>query len=118
MRERPVIATAIPKRRYQVGEFSASLLGEVESRDGRDYRYILAFVQLGHAEPLLYVCAEPSPPDQRSDGGYHLRLVNEAMSEVLDTSDRWGDIEAFSEQGLKVGAQVLGLQREQVVRLL
>jgi hypothetical protein len=37
---------------------------------------------------------------------------------VLDTSDRWGDIEAFAEQGLKVGAQVLGLQREQVVRLL
>lgn len=118
MREQPVIATAIPKRRYLVGEFSASLLGEIESRDGRDYRFILAFVQMGHTEPLLYMCAEPTPTHRRSDGRYHLRLVSEAMSEVVDTSDRWGDIEAFAEQGLKVGAQVLGLQREQVVRLL
>jgi len=118
MQQRPIIQTAIPQRRYQVGEFSASLLGEIESRDKRNYRYILAFVQMGHTEPILYVCAEQSPADKAEEGRYRLRLISEAMSEVLDTADCWGDLDAFSEQGLKLGAQALGLQREQVVRLM
>jgi hypothetical protein len=118
MRDRPIIQTAIPKRRYQVGEFSASLLGNIDSRDNRSYRYILAFVQMGHAEPTLYVCAEQSPGDKAGDARYQLRVVSEGMTEVLDTSDSWGDLDAFSDQGLKLGAQVLGLQREQVVRLM
>ncbi len=45
-------------------------------------------------------------------------MINEAMSEVVDTADQWGDLDAFAEQGLKLGAQALGLQREQPVRLL
>jgi hypothetical protein len=116
MQDRPVIKTAIPKRRYQIGDFGASLLGEIESTGARRYRYILAFVQLGHSQPSLYVCAEPA---EEGGGGKHaLRVVNEVMSEVVDTDDRWGDLDAFAEQGLKLGAQALGLQQEQVVRLM
>ena len=51
MQDRPVIRTAIPKRRYQIGPYSASLLGEIESGDARAYRYILAFVASGKREP-------------------------------------------------------------------
>ena len=40
------------------------------------------------------------------------------MSEVMDTADRWGDLDAFAEQALKLAAQALGLQQEQVIRLL
>ena len=47
MQDRPTIATAIPKRRFQIGDYSASLLGEVESNDRRHYRYILALVPTG-----------------------------------------------------------------------
>lgn len=116
MQDRPVIETAIPKRRYQIGDFSASLLGEIESSGARRYRYILAFVQLGQSQPSLYVCAEPAA---EGGGGKHaLRVVNEVMSEVVDNDDRWGDLDAFAEQGLKLGAQALGLQQEQVVRLM
>jgi hypothetical protein len=118
MQDRPLIQTAIPKRRYQAGDFSASLLGEIEARDGRRYRYILAFVQMGHAEPALYVCCEESAAEEVTEGRYRLRLVSDAMSEVLDVADRWGDIDAFSEQGLKLGIQALGLHQEQVVRLI
>jgi hypothetical protein len=118
MQDRPVIKTAIPRHRYQVGDYAASLLGEIESGDVRQYRYILAFVPMGKREPELYVCAEQVPPEDRADGAYRLRLVSEALSEVLDSDDRWGDLDAFAEQALKLGAQVLGLQREQVVKLL
>lgn len=118
MQGKPVIKTAIPKRRYQIGDFAASLLGEIESGDSRNYRYILAFVPMGSREPSFYVCAEPTPPAQSADGRYRLRVINEVMSEVVDTADQWGDLDAFAEQGLKLGAQALGLQREQPVRLL
>lgn len=118
MQDRPVIDTAIPKRRYQVADFSASLLGEIQSGDERSWRYILAFVPMGKREPTLYVCSEHTPPAEAAEGKYRLRLINEAMSEVMATADQWGDIDAFAEQGLRLGAQALGLQREQVVRLL
>ncbi len=118
MQNRPVIKTAIPKHRYQVGDYAASLLGEIESGDHRAYRYILAFVRLGRKEPELYVCAEPTPPVERAEGAYRLRVVSEALSEVVDTDDRWGDLETFAAQALKLGAQALGLQREQVVKLM
>lgn len=118
MQDRPSIRTAIPKRRYQVGDYTASLLGEIESGDDRSYRYLLAFVPLGGREPELYVCAEETPPPARAQGAYRLRLVSEAVSDIVDTGDRWADLEGFAEQALKIGAQALGLQREQVVRLM
>jgi hypothetical protein len=118
MKDRPLIKTAIPKRRYQIGDFSASLLGEIESGGVVAYRYILAFVQMGRQEPGFYVCSEQTPPAEPSDGRYRLRVVNEAMSEVVDSNDRWGDLDTFSEQALRLGIQALGLQQEQVVRLL
>ena len=118
MQDRPTIKTAIPKRRYQIGDFGVSLLGEIESDDERYYRYILAFVQTGQGQPSLYVCVEQSPPAAAAQGRYYLRVVNEVMSEVVDTSDAWGDLDAFAEQGLKLGVQALGLQQEQVLRLL
>lgn len=118
MQDQPQIRTAIPKHRYQIGDYAASVLGEVESGDGRLYRFILAFVPFGQKEPELYVCAEQVSPSERGDGAYRLRLVSEAITEVLDTDDRWGDLETFADQALKLGTQALGLQREQVVRLM
>lgn len=118
MNNRPVITTGIPKRRFQIGDFGATLLGEIESPDAARYRYILAFVRMGQREPELYVCAESAPPAERSEGAYRLRLVNDAMSEVLDSGDGWGDLDTFSEQALKLGMQALGLQSEMVARLM
>jgi hypothetical protein len=118
MQDRPQIRTAIPKRRFQLGDYGATLLGEIESGEPRAYRYILAFVPMGRREPELYVCAEPLPAAEQADGAFRLRVVSEALSEVVDIDDRWGDLEAFAAQALRLGAQALGLQREQVVRLM
>jgi hypothetical protein len=118
MQDRPRIATAIPKRRYQVGDYAATVLGEVESGDPRHYRYILAMVPMGQRTPTLYVTCETTPPRDAVQGAYRLRLVTGAMAEVMDTADRWGDLDAFAEQALKLAGQALGLQREQVIRLL
>jgi hypothetical protein len=118
MQDRPNIATAIPKRRYQIGDYAATVLGEIDSPDARRYRYVLAMVPTGQRTPSLYITCEATPPREAAQGNYRLRLVNEAMSEVMDTADRWGDLDAFTDQALRLAAQALGLQREQVVRLL
>lgn len=118
MKDRPRIKTAIPKRRYQVGDYSASLLGEIEGGGVTAYLYILAFIQMGRQEPGFYVCSEQAPAAETSDGRYRLRVINEAMSEVVDQNDRWGDLDTFAEQALRLGIQALGLRQEQVVRLL
>ncbi|QIK38117.1 hypothetical protein GWK36_09100 [Caldichromatium japonicum] len=118
MQGRPLIQTAIPKRRYRIGGYVATLLGEIESKDGRRYRYLLAFVPEGASEPVLYVCSESSPSAERATGAYRLSLISESLNEFLDCNDRWGEIEPFAEQGLRLGCQVLGLPEGAISRLL
>jgi hypothetical protein len=114
----PVIRTAIPKHRYQVGNYAATLLGEIDSGDAIDYRFIMAFVELGQSRPTFYVCAERNRPNERQQGAYRLRVVNAAMSEILDSSDRWSELEVFAEEAINLGKQALGLGNERVDRLL
>jgi hypothetical protein len=117
MQDRPTITTAIPKGRYQIGDFSATLLTEVQSPDARRYRYILAFVPDGQREPRFYVCCESSA-DPANPRLCELRVVSEALSEVVDSSERWADADLFAEQALELGVQALGLSKQQIVKLL
>ena len=112
MPEFPRIQRAIPQRRYQYGDHAVTVLGEIESGDGRDYRFVAAFVPDGESQPRLYVVCERATPDQRARGGYALRVVNSAMDEVMDIDDRWGRLDEFSSQALQLGAQLLGLEQE------
>ncbi|MGD2117770.1 MAG: hypothetical protein PVG66_05380 [Chromatiales bacterium] len=118
MSQFPVIKTAIPKKRYQIAEYAVTLLGEVDSGDNTNYQYIMAFVPDGAAQPVLYVCAEKVPPNQRHAGSHQVRVVNSAMSEVVDQGDQWRDLDVFAEQALQLGMQVLGLSGETVAQLM
>lgn len=118
MQDRPSIKTAIPKHRYQVSDYSATVLGDIEAADGHDYRWILALVPMGNAQPSLYVCCEQAPLGRGDGGRYDIRVINDAMSEVVDTADHWGELETFSEMALDLAGQLLGLRNEQVVKLL
>jgi hypothetical protein len=112
----PAIRTAIPKRRYRVGDQNVTVLGEIESGDGVSYRWIMAFVQDGQARPGFYVCAEKTRPG--SDAAYRLRVVNAVMSEVVDQADGLADLDTFAEEGLRLGRSALGLGNEPVARLM
>lgn len=118
MAEFPKIQRAIPKKRYQLGEFGVTVLGEIESPDIRTYQYIMAFVPEGKDQPVLYVCSERTPPKDRHDGTHQLRVINQAMSEVMDISDQWRELDIFCSEGLKIGNQILGLADEQAVPLM
>jgi len=115
---KPDIQTAIPKRRYQIGEFAATILGEVESSDDAEYRYIMALVEDGTSEPSLYVTAEFNPPQQRDEGRYRVRVILGDQSKEMGDADEWGDIEAFSLYALGIAAKLYGLMDEEPARLL
>lgn len=118
MQERPKIKTALPKRRYQIGDHAATLLGEIESDDPRQYRFILALVPMGEQEPVLYVTSEPAPAERRGQGAYDLRIISEGLTDVLDTADRWQSLDQFADQALDLAQQMLGLRQHQVVKLM
>ena len=110
----PKINTAIPKRRYQLGDFGITVLGEVQSGDEFDYRYVFAVVQDGHVDPALYVVAirQPGSPEDT------LRLIAPNMERDLDTSAAWRDLDHFCEQGIAVAQQILGLKDEYPHRIM
>jgi hypothetical protein len=118
MEHRPVIKTALPKHRYQISDYSATVLGDIDSDEPHRYRWILALVPMGSAEPTLYICAQQAVPERAAEGAYDLRVVSAALTDVVDTADRWADLEIFSEQALDLACQVLGLKHEMVVKLM
>jgi len=118
MSDFPKISTAIPKKRYQLGEYSITLLGEVETPDFPGYFYIMAFVPEGKTEPVLYICSEKTPPNLRHEGVARLKVINSAMSEIMDTNDSWKNLDDFAAEAINMGAELLGIQSEQVVPLM
>jgi len=115
--DKPGINTAIPKRRYRLGEFSLVVLGEIDSADGIDYGYILAAVREGEAEPGLYITAQ-SDPQQPTQNSLSMRVIMRDGSEVIGMSNRWGDLELFTSDALDIVIKILDLADEQPFRLL
>lgn len=113
MMNRPDIQTAIPLRRYQLADYNVTVLGEVQSGDGIDYRYIFAMVADGKSEPDLYVLSIRQPGSQ----DYLLKLVSPELERELDISPIWRDLESFCDQAINLAQQVLGLMDESPHRL-
>lgn len=113
----PHIARAIPKARYQLGEFTVSILGEIESNDPLPYRFIAAFVEDGKTEPSLYICSQKARRAVAAQGSHSLRVINAALSEVVSTSDDWAQLAPFSAEALSAGAKLLRLTDQEPYRL-
>jgi hypothetical protein len=113
MHNKPKILSAIPQRRYKFGEFTVVVLGEIESSDALDYRYIMAVVRDGDPEPGIYLTCEAGPGGQRQ-----LRLIMRDGAEVVADDPAYADIEAFCAAGLKMLQQILNLTDEEPYRLM
>jgi len=111
----PHILRAIPKRRYQYGEFIISVLGEIESDDQQEYRYILAVAQEGNPQPGLFINCERN---RGGDGDYAMRVAMADGDQVIATGNELGDIDLFVKQGLDIIATMLDLSDEMPHRLM
>jgi hypothetical protein len=113
----PGILTAIPRRRYKYGEFTVVVLGDIESSDGIDYRFILAVVKGSDPSPGLYLTSE-KPPGAGAESDYTMRILMQDGAEVLASSPDFGELEAFTQEGLEIVSDVLGLSDEVPYQLL
>jgi hypothetical protein len=112
----PTIRTAIPKRRYQFGEFKAVALGDIQSNDAREYQYILALVVEGGTEPVLYVTAESNT--EAEPGSHRMRVYTKSDGRDLGAADAWADLDRFTDAALEVASRILKLSDEVPQRLL
>ncbi len=111
----PLIKTAIPKRRYQLGEFTAIVLGEIDSGDGIEYRHILALIKEGAPKPFFYVSC-----DRAADmpyGQFRLRAHSAAFSEDLGITPACRDLDAFTAAAVELVRRALTLGDEVLVPL-
>ena len=116
--EKPQIKTAIPKQRYQIGPFTAIVLGDIDSSDGLDYQYILAMVEEGRDRPGFYVTAERVQGEDAARGRYRMRILAAWGTEVLGQSDRWQTLDGFIDDAFSIAVAKLALTDESVIRLM
>jgi hypothetical protein len=116
MNEKPGIATAIPRRRYRLGEFTLTVLGDIESTDGRAYRYIAAVICGQDPEPGMYITAESG--SNKPGGELELRIILPDGAEVIDRAERWSDLDAFVEEVIRIVSRVLQLTDETPYQLM
>ena len=109
---RPGIKTAIPLQRYQLGAFSITVLGDIDSADAVQYRYILAVPREGEREPGLYLTSDPAGSECR------MRIIMRDGEDQLGSSERWCALEEFVEDALSVVKTALNLQDESPHQLL
>lgn len=111
MENKPGFGTAVPLKRYQVGEYQAVILGDIESTDGREYRYIMAMIVDGSHEPKLYLTLERNR-DRNEPGKWLMRVTGHKLDEPLGATDQWENIDHFSASAMNVAMKVLGLTDE------
>jgi len=110
---KPGIVTAIPVRRYSFGEFTLTVLGEVESSDGIRYAYVMAVIKGQDPEPGIYITAE-----QAAGSGYDMRIIMRDGAEIIGNSEQWGSLEVFVAEAVRIVSQVLGLSDEVPYQLM
>ena len=110
---KPSISTAIPLRRYRFGEFTLTLLGDIESQDERKYHYILAVIQGENPEPGLYVTAE-----RGSGAELAMRVMMGDGDEIIGHSNQWGDLDKFADESISIVSRVLKLSDETPYQLM
>jgi hypothetical protein len=110
---KPSIVTAIPLRRYTFGEFTLTVLGDIDTRDAVNYRYILAVVQGDDPEPGLYLTAEQGGGDELA-----MRIMMRDGDEVIGHSSAWRELDVFVEEALRIVSQVLNLSDETPYQLM
>lgn len=109
----PTIKTAIPKRRYQLGEFVISVLGEIESDDPVQYRWIMAVATDKDPTPGIYITAE-----RAKAGPWQMRLAMREGAQVLGESEAWQELGRFVADALEVVSKFLNLADEIPHRLM
>jgi hypothetical protein len=111
----PTFDTAVPKRRYKLGEFQAVVLGDVQSKDDIEYLWVFALVREGEGEPLMYITLERIR-DAMDPLQMHIRL--QEQSKVYPAGEDMRNIENFTEMAIDAVVRLFELEDEEPFRLM
>ncbi len=114
----PDIRTAIPLRRYSLGEFGIVVLGDVDSGNEARYLYVVAVIRQGDDRPGLYITAEKGAAGQGGEDLISLRVIMRDGEEVLGSSMEWSDLDAFATEALTIVSTILDVRDEEPYRLM
>ncbi len=106
----PAIQSALPKRRYQFGEFAVTLLTDINSSDKTSYQFIVAVLREGSIKPEVYITCEVITSN---DGdSYRVRVLSEQDEHVISEDKQWRDEQKFCDYALQGIQQMFELSDE------
>ena len=114
----PKIGRALPKRRYQIGEYSAVLLGEIENVENFHFIYFLAMVKDGDREPSICISFEQEMASDADDQPYSINLYTKDQKQILAYSPQALSMDEFDKGALQTAMKILQLTDEKPCRLL
>ena len=111
----PNILTALPKRRYQYGEYSVTLLTDISSSDAISYLYIIAVMREGHTNPEVYITCELQKLDDAPS--CRVRVISEHEEHNISEDSQWKNEQKFCEFALQGIKQMFNLSDEDPILL-
>ncbi len=109
----PNILTALPKRRYQYGEYAVTLLSDISSTDATSYLYLIAVIRDGYDKPEVYITCEP----QKSNNTYSVRVISEHEEHIISEDPQWKNEQKFCDFALQGIKQMFNLSDEDPILL-
>ena len=111
----PHIQSAFPKRRYQFGEFSITLLTDIQSDDPIDYLYIMAAMREGNTHPEVYITCEAITPKENEEekSTCRVRVLSSEQEHIISTDSQWRNEQSFCEFALEGIKQMFELSDEE-----
>ncbi len=95
----PTIQSAIPKRRYQFGEFAVTLLTDVNSSDPVSYLYIAAVLREGASVPEVYITCESTTSN--NENSYRIRVLSTQDEHIISEDKQWRHEQKFCDYALQ-----------------
>lgn len=111
----PAIQSAIPKRRYQYGEFSITLLSDVSSNDPINYLYIVAVLREGASKPEVYITCEPITLNNTH--AFRIRALSEQDEYIISENTQWHNEQLFCDFAMQGIKQMFELSDENPILL-
>lgn len=109
----PHIRSAVARRRYRLGSYTAVLLDQIESVGAVEYLYIVAVRRDGDDLPCLFVTSETSEMPEGLGGRPHfLGMFDASGHSNLGASDEWADMEHFASRALSIVIARLNITEE------
>jgi hypothetical protein len=106
----PTIQSAIPKRRYQFGEFTITLLTDIKTSDIVSYLFIAAVLREGSSNPEVYITCEPTTLNDKNT--FRIRVLSEQEEHIINVDKQWRHEQEFCDYALQGIQQMFELTDE------